>query len=86
MLDMRVVPVLYEGPWDEAKIKALWPRFSCFGNECEGYVVRTKKGFPHEDFGLHVAKFVRKNHVQTSEHWMMQEVVPNKLVFIEDES
>lgn len=80
LLDLKVVPVLYEGVWDEAAIKSLWPRPSCFGGECEGYVVRTRKGFAYSEFGQHVAKYVRKNHVQTSEHWMSQQVVPNGLL------
>jgi hypothetical protein len=28
---------------------------------------------------LHVAKWVRTGHVQTDEHWMFSEVVPNRL-------
>lgn len=36
----------------------------------EGYVVRTDEGFHYDDFELHVAKYVRKNHVQTDEHWL----------------
>lgn len=36
----------------------------------EGYVVRTVEGFKYEDFGQHVAKYVRKGHVQTDVHWL----------------
>ena len=45
----------------------------------EGYVVRTVQAFPFNDFSTHVAKFVRKDHVQTDVHWMQKPVVPNKL-------
>lgn len=43
----------------------------------EGYVVRTVQAFPFADFSTHVAKFVRKDHVQTDQHWMQKPVVPN---------
>jgi hypothetical protein len=36
----------------------------------EGYVVRYSGAFHFDDFSKSVGKFVRKNHVQTSEHWM----------------
>jgi hypothetical protein len=49
----------------------------------EGYVVRNSDSFPYSEFKNNVAKFVRKNHVQTSSHWMHSEVVPNKLIKIE---
>ena len=78
LLALPTVPVLYEGVWDEEAIRALWPRPSVFGDTCEGYVVRTRKGFSHVDFSSNVAKYVRKNHVQTSAHWMLEAVVPNK--------
>ncbi|PJE95805.1 kinase [Streptomyces carminius] len=45
----------------------------------EGYVVRTAAGFPREEFGLRVAKWVRPGHVRTDTHWMHAAVVPNGL-------
>ena len=79
LFDIPTVPVLYRGTWDEPAIQSLWPRPSCFGDTCEGYVVRTCEGFTYEDFPLHVAKFVRPHHVQTSVHWMEEAVVPNQI-------
>lgn len=35
----------------------------------EGYVVRTVEGFAFDEFASHIAKWVRKGHVQTDEHW-----------------
>lgn len=46
-------------------------------DEQEGYVVRLEDTFPYDQHHVSLAKFVRKNHVQTSEFWMQQEVVPN---------
>jgi len=40
------------------------------GREAEGYVMRTVEGFPVPDFEYHVGKWVRKGHVNTSEHWL----------------
>jgi hypothetical protein len=47
--------------------------------EAEGYVVRLADAFPYEDFSKSVAKYVRKNHVQTDTHWMKRRPVPNLL-------
>jgi hypothetical protein len=35
----------------------------------EGYVVRRDNSFQYEDFGLSVAKYVRRGHVQADDHW-----------------
>ncbi len=79
LLGLETVPVLYRGIWNEETIKDCYSRISVFGGEQEGYVVRTTVGFPYEDFGTSVAKFVRKNHVQTDQHWLSKPVVPNGL-------
>ena len=42
--------------------------------------MRNAEGFYFNDFSLNMGKWVRKNHVQTEEHWMYKEVVPNKLI------
>ena len=46
----------------------------------EGYVVRVADSFHYDDFQLRVAKYVRKNHVQTTGNWMTKPVFPNKLL------
>jgi hypothetical protein len=46
----------------------------------EGYVVRLASEFYYADFAKSVAKYVRAKHVQTSEHWMNQAVIPNKVI------
>jgi hypothetical protein len=71
LLDITPCPVIYDGPWDETKLRKLWtPTFE--GDECEGYVVRVADEFPYKDFRKKVAKYVRKGHVQTHAHWMQQ--------------
>ena len=52
---------------------------SQLGGDREGYVVRLAGSFHYRAFRQSVAKYVRKNHVQTDDHWALREVVPNKL-------
>jgi hypothetical protein len=70
-------PVIYRGKYDEAILKNL-PNLPIM-NGHEGYVVRNSGAFNFKDFEVNVAKYVRKNHVQTDQHWMLSKVVPNKL-------
>lgn len=42
---------------------------SQFGDTIEGFVIRTEGSFSLNDFEENVAKFVRKDHVQTDKHW-----------------
>ncbi len=75
-LGLEYVPILYRGKFNkDFKI----PYSSYFGGEIEGYVVRVEKEFPFNDFNKYSAKIVRKNHVQTGEHWK-KTWVPNKLL------
>ena len=73
LLGIKSVPVLYEGIYDEGFLRSLDI------GDAEGYVVRLREPFTYEEFNVKVGKYVRKNHIQTSEHWMTQKVVPNKL-------
>ena len=45
----------------------------------EGYVVRLAGRFAYADFARSVAKWVRSGHVQTDQHWMYAEIIPNQL-------
>jgi hypothetical protein len=71
LLDMTMVPTLYEGVYDEKLIKNLFST-TLGENEMEGYVVRMASGFKYKDFSRNVAKFVREGHVTTSHHWKRQ--------------
>lgn len=71
------VPVLYRGVYNEWLIKGLWDTSKA--DTMEGYVIRVTDEIAFDDFGTYVAKFVRKGHVQTDEHWMTKAIVPNKL-------
>lgn len=79
LLGLTVVPLLYRGMWDEKLIKGLYTGKSMCGGAQEGYVVRNANRFSFNEFDKNVAKFVRKNHVTTSRHWMHDICVPNEL-------
>jgi len=70
-LNMDTVPVLYIGQWDEKKIREL------HAEGHEGFVVRVADAFHYDDFSANVAKFVRANHVTTSDHWMHGKIYKN---------
>lgn len=74
---ISIVPVLYTGTYDEAKIKSLWDESK--RDSMEGYVIRVVDEIPYDDFGKFVAKFVRDKHVQTDEHWMHGMLTPNTI-------
>lgn len=63
-LNFDLVPVIYEGIYKDIDIPE-----SKFGNTCEGYVCRLLESFNITDFKNSIAKYVRKNHVQTDVHW-----------------
>lgn len=77
-LGLKTVPVIFRGTWDEETIRDLFPFKSSFGSDAEGYVVRDSGSWPMSDFMNRAAKFVRKGHVQTDDHWMSKDIVPNK--------
>jgi len=53
---------------------------SACGGQREGVVVRHIGGYSDDAFGTSVAKWVRKGHVQSGDHWKNQVIVKNGLV------
>ncbi|SMF83865.1 RNA ligase [Paenibacillus uliginis N3/975] len=78
-LGVAIVPELYRGIWNEEAAKKCYTKQSCCGGEQEGYVVRLTSTFAYEEFKHCAAKFVRKNHVQTDEHWLSKPIEPNRV-------
>lgn len=76
-LGIKSVPILYRGVITEDILKEIGSSMDL--TRSEGYVVRTVDGFSYDDFGVSIAKYVRKNHVQTDKHWMAGPVIKNKL-------
>lgn len=89
-LRITPVPVLYDGPFDPKAIAATWSALLAQDARTaeetgrpaqarEGYVIRLADGFAYREFRTAVGKWVRKNHVQTDQHWMQGPVVANSL-------
>lgn len=72
-LDLPTVPVIQRGYFSEAELREAIEKEiktgSQLGGKCEGFVVRNARQFLVDDFAKNVLKYVRKNHVQTDEHW-----------------
>jgi hypothetical protein len=77
VLGLKMVPVLYDGEWDEKLIRGLAAKMDL--TKQEGYVVRLAESFTLAAFRHSVGKFVRAAHVGTSHNWMMKRVVQNEL-------
>jgi hypothetical protein len=74
LFDVPTVPVLFKGVVNSRKelqdlVEHLSKQPSILGGEREGVVFRTEEGFSDEEFGKKILKWVRPNHVRTSEHW-----------------
>lgn len=81
VLSLETVPVLYRGPWNGKLITQFRDKVPVDEEDTdlrEGYVVRLASDFHYHDFDKSVAKYVRKNHVQTDEHWLKQPLVRNE--------
>ena len=74
LLDIPTVPVLFKGVVNSVKelkslVNDLVSKQSELGGDIEGVVVRSAGMFHNDDFAENVMKWVRKDHVQTDEHW-----------------
>jgi len=74
LLDIPTVPVLFKGVVSSEKelkdiVDKLVSEPSELGGEREGIVVRNAGMFHNDDFKDNVMKWVRKDHVQTDDHW-----------------
>lgn len=73
LLGIKTVPVLFDGEF-RGFLKA---RESFIDPKHEGYVIRLACGFEYRRFKNVVAKYVRANHIQTTEHWKKKPMVKN---------
>ena len=76
LLSVTPVPVLYFGSFEDCNFKVLESELD-FERD-EGYVVRVAEAFTYSEFASSVAKYVRKGHVTTDEHWR-KAIVANTL-------
>lgn len=78
LLGITPVPVLFDGIWSEASVRAIekdlvWERD-------EGYIVRVADEYPYSQFRNSLAKYVREGHVRTAKHWRQgRAFIPNEL-------
>lgn len=80
LLEIELVPVLYEGIWDMAYIEELNARMSSSTCSTEGYVVRLMREYHYSEFRDVCGKYVRRDHVQNNHgHWAQQKITKNEL-------
>lgn len=77
-LGLHTVREVYRGRYMPNIVKAIGDGVIAGGDE--GIVIRTACAFEYPDFASHVAKYVRKDHVQSDAHWSLGEIVPNGLM------
>ena len=73
-LNLPTVPEIFDGVFTSLqRLKEFLDneikKESCLGGDREGFVVRLYETFHENDFHENIAKYVRKNHVKSSEHW-----------------
>ena len=73
LTDLPHPDILYQGPASGIRHDLIWRPHT------EGYVIRTTSPFPVEEFHLNVRKYVRPNHVTTTDHWMHGSITRNQL-------
>ncbi len=76
LLGIVSVPTIYDGIYPKEWITKIQYDLN---RKQEGYVVRLAEAIAYRDFKYKVGKWVRKNHVQTSEFWMHSKLEPNEL-------
>jgi hypothetical protein len=79
ILGLTHVPVVWRGIYDEDALKALPVTLGWDMTKVEGYVISLVESYHFSQARKNLAKYVRKNHVQTGDHWMFQAITPNKL-------
>lgn len=81
LLGLETVPVMYIGPnYSGMDWELHWKNHQDrIGRDVEGFVIRDAGEFKLADWDKKIGKWVRPHHVQTDEHWMHKEVVPNGL-------
>lgn len=84
LLGLPTVPVLFRGRVSSVReleilTDDLAREPSQLGGEREGVVVRIAGEFHDDAFPTSLAKWVRAGHVQTDEHWLHQEIRPQRL-------
>jgi len=84
LIDIPTVPVFEINSYStDAELKDVVEK--CFNyesdyGEVEGVVVKLAEQFNDHDFSNSIAKYVRANHVQTTDHWKNQKIIKNEVM------
>lgn len=76
-LEVNLVPVIYQGKYSDSIIRELVKGLDL--TKQEGLVVRLADSFNYSEFDKSVAKWVRKSHVTTANHWKNSKLELNTL-------
>ena len=71
--------VFYDGKFEDYKHENVMATINRFDYEIEGYVLRSKGSFHYNDHYNNVVKYVRKNHINSDNHWMYKKIERNEL-------
>lgn len=77
LLELFHVPIIDIIDFNIEIIKEYCNKFDT--NENEGIVIRNIESFHYKYFKYNVSKFVRKDHIQSDNHWMYSKLTINKL-------
>jgi hypothetical protein len=77
LLGIMPVKVLYRGMFNMQVLIEVQKNLDF--TKQEGYLMRKVGSFRLSHFKDNIGKFVRKNHVQTRQHWMYDRIEQNKL-------
>jgi hypothetical protein len=78
LLGIEPVPQLACGKWESDQVQNVIRGWKDSDNS-EGYVVRLFDSFSYTEFDNSVAKYVRKNHIQTRRHWLKNSIEKNTM-------
>ena len=83
LLGLKMVPLLYRGMFESFNNEAF--KWKQDNRDVEGYVLRTADEIHFSQFKNCVGKYVRKNHVNTVQHWRKGHLLkPNELIKVSE--
>jgi hypothetical protein len=83
LLNITPVPVLYKGPYDEAKVKCYNTLDKYRGDIVEGYIVRNSNSYEYNQSDFNIAKFVSNRFViKSDKHWALNGFKKNVVAYL----
>lgn len=78
LLGLNTVPILFVGKVESPAQKTIQEIVNLDFEKHEGYVIRPLRSFHVSEFRKLVGKFVRKDHVIKTEHWLRKQLERNE--------